>query len=144
MELFKTIRSKLGKHILSWEEKKTAPRAYASVRPEDIVHAASVLYFDLNMRFIIASGIDTRNAIEILYHFADDASGAIVSLRVLLADKKNLKIASLSGLFKGAAWIEREIHELLGVDFEGNLNLNHLLLAEDWPRGNFPLRRDND
>lgn len=144
MEIFDTVKAKLGKTILEWEEKPGSSKAYAKIRPEDIVHAATVLYLDLDMRFVTASGVDTRHTIEILYHFADNPSGAIVSLRTVIPDKNDPKITSISSLIKGASWIEREIHELLGVDFEGNMNLDHLLLADDWPKGNYPLRRDND
>jgi len=43
---------------------------------------------------------------------------------------------------KCAEWIEREIHEMFGVNFKGHPNLKHLLLKDDWPEGNYPLRRD--
>ena len=39
-------------------------------------------------------------------------------------------------------WIEREIHELLGVEFRNHPDMRHLLLADDWPADNHPLRKD--
>jgi len=41
----------------------------------------------------------------------------------------------------GALWIEREMHELLGVNFPGHPNLKKLLLPDDWPDGVYPLRK---
>ena len=65
----------------------------------------------------------------------------IVSLRVILPRDK-LEIASLTGVFEGANWIEREINEMLGIKFTGHPELRRLLLPEDWPEGVYPLRRD--
>jgi Ni,Fe-hydrogenase III component G len=51
-------------------------------------------------------------------------------------------VDSLASTIKGAAWIEREMHELLGIEFTGNQDLRRLLLSEEWPEGVYPLRRD--
>jgi Ni,Fe-hydrogenase III component G len=44
-------------------------------------------------------------------------------------------------MIKGAEFIEREMHDLLGIDFPGHPNLVRLILPEDWPDGVYPLRR---
>ena len=49
---------------------------------------------------------------------------------------------SLANVFSGANWIEREIHEMLGVNFKGHPDLRKLLLSDDWPEGVCPLRAD--
>ena len=79
---------------------------------------------------------------EILYHFTFEDINLVMSFRVRLADKTRLEIDSLFPLFKGADWIEREMHELLGINFIGHPNLKRLLLPDDWPEGVYPLRRD--
>ena len=137
------IKDKFSGVITGWEE-KNPKRIYFDLPPDNIKEFVSYLFNGLGLRFIIASGTDTRKTVEILYHFSDDNTGAVYSARVTLNDKKKLKIDSISDIFIGSAWIEREIHELLGVDFPGNTNLKHLLLNDDWPKDNFPLRRDND
>ena len=88
------------------------------------------------------TGIDVRQYFELTYHFSDDASGAVFSVRTRIHDKKDPRIDSVAPLIKGANWIEREIHEMLGIVFNGHPNLKHLLLADDWPAGNYPLRQD--
>jgi NADH-quinone oxidoreductase subunit C len=137
------IKSKFDGIISSWNE-KNAKRIYFDLPSGKIRDLVNYLFNDVNLRFIIASGIDVRKSIDILYHFADDSTGIIYTAKVTLSDKKNLKIDSISDLFIGSAWIEREIHELLGVDFTGNDNLKHLLLHDDWPKGSYPLRNDNE
>jgi NADH:ubiquinone oxidoreductase subunit C len=78
---------------------------------------------------------------EILYHFTLEDINLLISLRVRL-EKPNLEVESLAPLFEAANWVEREIHELLGINFKGHPDLRMLLLPDDWPRGVYPLRQD--
>ena len=137
------IKEKFSAKILKYDE-KSSRRIYLDMNPADIPAAVKFIFKDLGCRFVIATGTDTPGGIEILYHFSQDASGKMISLRTLITDKKNPKIESIAPLFKGAEWIEREIWELLGVNFIGHPNLTHLLLIDDWPEGKYPLRHDHD
>jgi len=62
-------------------------------------------------------------------------------MRVSL-DRKDPHVKSIAPIMKGAEWIEREIHELFGVEFDGHLNMKPLLLPDGWPKDKYPLRRD--
>jgi NADH-quinone oxidoreductase subunit C len=125
-------------------EKQNERRVYIDIAAKDIVKFVSFLFNDMALRFMTITCIDTRKNFELLYHFSDDSTGTIITLRVFTDDRKDPRMDSISGLFVGSAWIERELHELMGIDFKGNTNLKHLLLAEDWPKGDFPLRQKND
>jgi len=114
---------------------------YIEIKPESIVKVASYIFKDLGARFNIASGVDAREHIEILYHFTIEDINLVISLRVKLP-KSKLEIDSLAPSFEAANWIEREIHELLGINFKGHPDLRKLLLSDDWPEGVYPLRRD--
>ena len=135
------IEEKFADKILKTEEKSTR-RIYIDFKPEDIPEIAGFVFKDLGCRFVIASGTDTPGGIEILYHFSHDQQGKMISLRTLIADKKNPQMSSIAPIIRGAEWIEREIWELLGVNFIGHPDLRHLLLIDDWPEGKFPLRKD--
>lgn len=136
------IKEKFSDKIIEFEE--IAPRRiYIEVSPEDIPAVAKFTFQDLSCRFAIASGVDTPDAIEILYHFSHDASGKMITLRTLIRDKDNPQIDSIVPIIEGAEWIEREIWEMLGVNFKGHPNLKRLLLAEDWPEGKYPLRQES-
>lgn len=50
------------------------------------------------------------------------------------------KIASLTDLFAGADWMEREIFDLFGIEFEGHPQLKRILLPEDYQ--GFPLKKE--
>jgi NADH-quinone oxidoreductase subunit C len=47
---------------------------------------------------------------------------------------------SLTGLYRGALWMERECYDLFGIAFEGHPDLRRLLLPDDWE--GHPLRKD--
>jgi len=143
MQIRERIKTRLGKKIVEWQE-VSARRIYFTVKKEDLFEVAKLLFKDLGLRFSIASGTDTPNAFEILYHFTFDATGEFYSVRVLLEDKKDPQVDSLTPIFPAAEWIEREIWEMLGIKFTGHPNLKRLLLAEDWPEGDYPLRIKNE
>ena len=140
MDWVKETKEKFAKEIKEWQD-HSPQRIYITIEKENLVEIACHLFENLKFRFIIASGVDTREEIEILYHFSQDSTGKIVSLRVLTS-KDKCEVDSLAPYIKGTNFIEREIHELLGVDFKGHPDLRRLLLAEDWPEGKYPLRRD--
>jgi len=120
---------------------KSSRRVYIEIKPEALVKVASYIFKDLKARFNIASGVDTRLHIEILYHFTLEYINLLISLRVKL-NREKPEIDSLAPSFKGANWIEREMHELLGINFKGHPDLRRLLLAPEWPKGVYPLRCD--
>jgi Ni,Fe-hydrogenase III component G len=134
------IKENFSDRIIKLEE-KSARRIYLELKPQDLPLVAQFLFRDLGLRFATATGIDTPEGIELLYHFSYDAQGKMVSLRVLITDKKHPEIESIAVLFPGAEWIEREIWELLGVNFKNHPDLRRLLLSEEWPEGKYPLRK---
>ncbi len=119
---------------------KSEKRVYIEIKPKSLIKVATYIFKDLGARFNIASGVDVRKHMEILYHFILEDINLMISLRVKL-DKANLEIDSLAPVFEGANWIEREIHEMLGINFKGHPDLRRLLIDE-WPEGIYPLRRD--
>lgn len=116
-------------------------RVSLNIKPEALVNISNALYSEYKYRFIIASGLHTKRGFEIYYHFSNDQSGEIINLYVLLPHDKP-EVASLTGLFSASEWIEREIHELLGINFKGHPNLVPLLSEGNWPQGTYPYRKE--
>ena len=134
------IKESLGDKVVDWFD-KSERRTYVEVLPEDVPAATELVFRELGARFQIATGIDTPGAIEILYHWAFDTMDFIVTLRTKL-DRDKPEVESVAGICKGTEWIEREMWEMLGITFHNHPDMRHLLLREDWPEDEFPLRRD--
>ncbi|MEK7867996.1 MAG: NADH-quinone oxidoreductase subunit C [Candidatus Omnitrophota bacterium] len=138
--IIENIKVRSGKGLIEFTD-KSKNRIYFTINKDILTQTVKYLFNDVKARFSTASGVDIRKAVEILYHFSVDEIGLIVTLRVIM-DKPDLEVDSLTPLMKCAEWIEMEMHEMLGVNFKGHPNLKHLLLKDDWPEGNYPLRRD--
>ncbi len=139
-DLQKLLIESLGNRIKKYKE-PTDKRIYITIDKNDLLECAKIIFKNLDARYIVASGIHNEDSFEMLYHFGFDKQGVIVSLRVYL-DKENPEIESLMSLIPGIEYIERETWELLGIKFLNNSNLKHFLLAEDWPEGNYPVRKN--
>jgi len=165
-DVLKDFKGKFAGDILEFTD-KSPQRVYVEIKPGSIKKAALFLFKDLGARFNIATGLDARRHLEILYHFTLEDINLLLSLRVKLPkpfktsspaatgggpmdsppttggnDGFVPEIDSLAPLFEAANWVEREIHELLGINFRGHPDMRKLLLSDDWPEGVYPLRRD--
>jgi len=79
-----------------------------------------------------------EGGIEVQYVFASGA--AVVTLRVILPYSKAV-VPTISGLLPPAMLYEWELEEMLGVEVIGLRMTGHLILADDWPEGVYPLRK---
>jgi len=134
------LKAALGDRLIAVHE-KSPKRVYVEVAAEDVAKTSRLMADDLGARFQIATGVDTPTAIEVMYHWAFDRLGCVVTIRARL-DRKNPEVESIAPFCPAAEWIEREMWELLGIRFRNHPDLRHLLLSDDWPEGKYPLRRD--
>ena len=138
-EVIAQIKEKFGDVIIEFDE--TSERRYYILKDKkDLLEVVNYIFNDLSARYIIETGLDTPQGIEILYHFAFDSVGKVVSLRVVLPHEK-AEVESISGIIRGAQWIEREIQDILGVKFLNHPDPRRFILADDWPEGMFPYRK---
>jgi len=87
------------------------------------------------------TGIDwpARSLIEIVYHLYSLQQRHQIVLKVE-ADRGQPSVPSVEGVWKAANWLEREIYDMLGVDFVGHPDMRRILLPDDWV--GHPLRKD--
>ncbi len=76
---------------------------------------------------------------EVVYHLLALTSRARLRLKTHLPSD-NPRLDSITGLWPGANWLEREIFDLFGIHFIGHPNLRRLLMPDDWE--GYPLRKD--
>ena len=139
-QLMFRIKERLGDVIFQIQE-RSGKRIYMSAHKSDLKLVAKAFRDEFGGRFLTASGIDNGKNLEILYHFSFDDLNKIISIRTFV-EKPSSSIDSIASVVGPAAeWIEREMHEFLGIEFTGHPDLKHLLLPQDWPAGRYPLRR---
>ncbi len=85
------------------------------------------------------SGVDLGENFEVVYHMSSDA--ATVNVRIL-TPRRDPKIPSVCAVIPGAILYERELQDMFGMVVENIPDPRPLLLADDWPAGEFPLRKD--
>lgn len=140
-DIITTLQAQLGDAILA-VKRKSGQRLYIDITADKLTDASRLMLEQLGGRLQIATGIDTREGYEVMYHWAMDTEGIVITLRVTV-DHDSPELDSIAPMYPAAEWIEREIWELLGIHFKGHPDLRHLLLADDWPQGNYPMRRNH-
>ena len=133
------LKKTYSKEILDTESRNER-RLTLQIDPAAILSMSEHLFKELGFRFIIASALHTKRGFEIYYHFSYDPSGLILNLHVIL-DKVKPEIESLSNMFNASNWIEREMHELFGINFLNHPNLEQLLSEGNWAMGEYPYRK---
>ncbi len=76
---------------------------------------------------------------EVIYHLLSIPKKERVRLKVRL-NEASPAIESLTSLWPGANYFEREVFDLFGIRFTGHPYLRRILMPEDWE--GYPLRKD--
>ncbi len=138
-EILKEIKKNLGDKVL--ELTNPAPRRiYLTVDREHVPEAVAFLKDKLDIYHVSTiSGVDLDENFEIIYHMA--SLTAQVNLRCT-APRENPTVPTISEIIPGALLYEREIQDMFGIVVENIPDNRPLLLADDWPEGEYPLRKD--
>ncbi len=104
----------------------------AQVSPDQLLEAVTILD---DAKFFIESitGVDwiKENQMEIIYDFSRydfDICRVVIRTRV---DRQKPAVPTITGIYAGANWHERETHDFFGIKFIGHPHLIPLLLPED-------------
>ena len=76
---------------------------------------------------------------EVVYHLLSIANKERVRLKVKL-NSSSLAVESITSIWPGANYFEREVFDLFGIRFTGHPYLRRILMPEDWE--GHPLRKD--
>jgi NADH-quinone oxidoreductase subunit C len=114
------------------------------VEPADIVDVLTFLRSDAQCQFV--SMIDVCGAdypsrarrFEVVYHLLSPRQN--VRIRVKAATDEDTPVPSVTGVYPGADWFEREAYDLYGILFSGHPDLRRLLT--DYGFEGHPLRKD--
>lgn len=83
---------------------------------------------------------DRKDGFHVIYHLTSSEFSHSVVLRVVLADRVNPTISTVSDIWRAAEYYEREVFDLFGIRFENHPDLRRLFLDDDWV--GYPLRKD--
>jgi len=92
------------------------------------------------LHLVSITGLDEEDKLGFIYHLAED-SGVVLNLKTSVL-KDHPEIRTITKYFSGAEIYERELVDLFGVQVEGLPAGNRYPLTDDWPAGQFPLRKD--
>ncbi|MTH97903.1 NADH-quinone oxidoreductase subunit C [Roseibium sp. RKSG952] len=141
-ELAEHIELGLGESLLSWTV--DYGELTLSVAASDILDVVRYLRDNSSCKFVNLTdicGVDwpaREKRFDVVYHFLSPMQNQ--RIRVKLAADDNTPVASITPLFPGAAWFEREAYDMYGVLFSGHPDLRRILT--DYGFDGFPLRKD--
>ncbi len=88
------------------------------------------------------TGVDLGGGrpIRVWYQLWSHSRGRMLRV-VFRLPREELELPSVTSLWKGAEWLEREVYDMFGVTFRGHPDLRRILMPENYEEG-FPLRKD--
>ncbi len=96
----------------------------------------------LRMNYLVdVLGVDYHTRVprfEVVYHLYSIIKKHRLRLKIKAAEGET--VPSVTSVWLGANWPEREVYDMFGIVFEGHPGLKRIYLPEDWE--GFPLRKD--
>ncbi len=114
------------------------------VAANDLLAAATVLRDDAELRFNYFGDVTAvhwpgeTQEYEVVYHLRSIPENRRIRLKTRIAAGESIE--SLTQVWPGADWPEREVYDLMGVKFENHPDLRRILMDEDYEY--HPLRKD--
>jgi NADH:ubiquinone oxidoreductase subunit C len=113
------------------------------IGPADVAQVMRALHDEPELRFRFLAdlcGVDTGLLMQVVYHLWSDASADWLRVIADLLPRDDPRVPSVTFLWKGAEWQEREAYDMFGITFEGNRDLRRIYMPPDYT--SFPLRKD--
>lgn len=89
---------------------------------------------------VSVSAVDYIEYFEMVYHLRSIDNNHGVVIKAKCWGRQDINVPSVTSIWQGADFQEREVYDLMGVKFEGHYNLKRLLLWEGFP--GHPQRKD--
>lgn len=115
-----------------------------TLKKDRIIEIIEFLYENPETKFqflttLFAVHYPEQKTIAIVYQLHNMVSNERVRLKVYLPEE-NPSVPTLTNVFAGANWMERETYDFFGVTFDGHPNLKRILNVEDMII--FPMRKE--
>ena len=90
--------------------------------------------------FNYVTAADYYSYFEVVYQLTSVEHNHTLIIKTRCYDRDNPAVPSVTGLWQGADFQEREVYDLMGIIFEGHPNLKRIFLWEGFD--GYPLRKD--
>jgi NADH-quinone oxidoreductase subunit C len=140
-EIIKIIKDKFKDVIINVEKE---PDLTIYIRSNKLLDICEFLHDSSELNFVYLSdicGVDYPQRtprFDVVYHLYSIEKNHRLRLKTSVEEDK--KLPSVTGIWRGANWFEREVYDLFGIEFEKHPDLRRILLADDWH--GHPLRKD--
>jgi NADH-quinone oxidoreductase subunit C len=115
---------------------------FCEIDAADIKKFCSLLNSDSDLSFEyikFLTAVDYIEYLEMVYCLYSFRNNWSITIKVKLDGQKPV-VDSVTSIYRGADWHEREMAEMFGIDIVGHPNLKNLLLAGD--EDGYPLRKN--
>jgi NADH-quinone oxidoreductase subunit C len=113
------------------------------IGPGDVPDVCRALHDEPDFRFIVLAdlaGVDTGTSMQVVYHLWSESSPDWLRVIADGLSRDDPRVPSITFLWQGAEWMEREAYDMFGITFEGNRDLRRIYMPPDYEA--FPLRKD--
>jgi NADH-quinone oxidoreductase subunit C len=113
------------------------------IAPGDVVAVLTALHDEpaLDFKFLSdLAGVDTGQVMQVVYHLWSETTPDWLRVTADGLSRENPRVPSVTFLWKGAEWMEREAYDMFGIRFEGNRDLRRIYMPPEYE--SFPLRKD--
>lgn len=138
------IRADLTSKFSYLEGKIIIPRPkriFLELSPDNLAPVLSYAAEKLEFPHLCTiTGLDEQDKLSFIYHLAQDR-GILLNIKISVP-RDNPVLKTITPYFPGAEIYERELVDLFGAKVVGLPEGNRYPLTDDWPAGQFPLRKD--
>lgn len=146
MDAVKKIRKEFGSQIIT--ETTSNNEIYLSVKVDAVVEICNYTCNHLGAQLVLMFGTDQRisdGVFSIKYVFSMDISDTFIIAQIdIEADIEKPQFPSITNKIPAANLYEREIQDMFGLMAKDHPDPRRLIMFEDWPHGQYPLRKDFD
>ncbi len=136
------LKKEYGDAVVKFEQ-PLPTRLFVDIKREKVREISREI-IKIGGRYLVSVGYDAiarEGNLGLIHTFSLDRDDMFVCLRTA-APADDPSFDSITPDIPNAGWSEREYMDLLGMKFPGHPKPKRLILADDWPAGVYPLRKE--
>ncbi len=147
MDIKELVSQKLKKQFneIDFELSEYLDELTIKLPKEHIVKVCEFLKKDSDLEFLLCLDITAidwakrKNRFTVVYHIYSFKNNFRIRLKADV-DESDCAIDTVSSVWKGANWQERETYDMYGINFNNHPDLRRMYMPEDFEY--YPLRKD--